>query len=111
MARSRRGGASLKFAVSQLNGDSFAFYVRTPDMWNGLRIIYHTHKGDCNDSCEPNCDGYNEQAAVAVLLIKKWLDQAMPTIMLMKFDRRPLDEVVAEIAAGLVDKSKRGRRA
>lgn len=98
----RCGPAGLRFELSQLSGDCFAFYIRTPEMWNGLRAIYHVvDEGPCSKACEPNCHGYNEQAAGAVYLITKWLEQAMPKIMPSKLDRKPLDQIIADIAAGM----------
>lgn len=105
--------ASLRFELSQMRGDCFYFYVRTPEMWNGLRRLYHVHKGSCNNDCEPNCDGYNAAAASAVLLVAAWINESLPVLVPHLDARKPLDQIVAEIAAGLVPKKpkKRGRRA
>lgn len=103
--------ANLKFEIHQLDGDCFHFYIRTPEMWNGIRRIFHMHEGPCNSSCEPCCDGYDEQATVALLLVKMWVDQALPKCKPLNKDRKSLDAIVADIASGLTKKRRARRRA
>jgi len=101
----------FKVELQQMDGNTFYFYIRTPEMWNGLRVLYHVHKGPCRKDCEPNCDGYNEQAAGLVLLVAQWLQQAEKEAFPSRLARKSLDEVIADIAKGLGCRPKRRRRA
>src|SRR6266545_6535955 len=97
--------AGLRFNVHQLQSDCFAFYVRMPGMWNGIRSIFHMHKGACDGRCEPNCDGYNEHAAAAILFINEWAKSAIGSCKPIR--RKSFDEVIADIAAGMQPAKKR----
>lgn len=92
--------AGLRVEVGQLQGNCFHFYLRMNGMWAGIRTIHHVHEGACQSDCEANCDGYNEHAVVLIHLIAAWADQARPVILPDDLRRRPLDDIIAEIASG-----------
>ncbi len=93
---SRCGGLSVD--VHQLDGNCFALYVRLPGGWVGQRRIVHTHEGPCRGDCAANCTGFDEQAGALIFLVSTWAEQARPVLTPWNLRKRPLDEIITEIA-------------
>ena len=108
MSLPRCGGLSVD--VHQLQGNSWALYVRLPGGWNGQRRIVHTHEGPCRADCAACCGGYDEQGAALIFLVATWAEQARPVLVPWNFTKRPLDQIIKEIAGGLHAKPAKKRK-
>lgn len=99
LSRCRVGGLSVD--VHQMDGNCFALYIRLPGGWVGERRQVHTHQGPCLPTCAPLCSGYDEQAAALIFLVSTWAEQARPVLTPWNLRKRPLDEIITEIATGM----------
>lgn len=103
----RSGGLSID--VHQGDGNCFYIYVRLPGGWVGQRRTVHTHQGPCNTQCSGNCQGFDEQAAALIFLVSAWAEQARPVLTPWNLRKRPLDQIIAEIAGGMRGKKAKAK--